>query len=336
MRLKMNPRRWPSFCNQNFATTDVLARDSTKEFKFEMPSSNGVYSLPVGYLAVTGSTIQASQHNPPLEDIAAALTGRLSRDGTAPMTGALALAAGAVGAPGLAFASDPTTGLYKTAAGFGVAVGGAKVAEFLAGGIIGSRVVGELVHYVGSTVPSSLWVFPVGQTLSRTTYATLWAFAQVEIAAGNLFFNNGNGSTTFGIGDLRGRVIAAPDSSTAILTITSPDGKTLGAIGGTQATALALANLPTGITSANASQAITVSLPGAGKLGYGAIGDLTLFSASATGAFVSVYSPANQWAFTSSISGNNAIAVTSNNTSGSAHLNVQPTMIANCILFVGN
>jgi hypothetical protein len=59
-----------------------------------VPSSNGVYSLPPGYLAVTGSTIQASQHNPPLEDIAAALTLRLSRDGSAPMTGAMQAAVG--------------------------------------------------------------------------------------------------------------------------------------------------------------------------------------------------------------------------------------------------
>jgi hypothetical protein len=48
-----------------------------------MPSSNGVYSLPPGYLAATGTTIQVSQHNPIFEDVAAALTLRLSRDGTA-------------------------------------------------------------------------------------------------------------------------------------------------------------------------------------------------------------------------------------------------------------
>jgi hypothetical protein len=71
-----------------------------------MPSANGVYSLPVGYLAVTGATILASQHNPPLEDIAAALTGRLSRDGTAAMTGAIQLAVGSVTAPGAAFSTE--------------------------------------------------------------------------------------------------------------------------------------------------------------------------------------------------------------------------------------
>jgi hypothetical protein len=79
-----------------------------------MPSSNGVYSLPQGYLAITGATIQASQHNPPLEDIAAALTLRLSRDGSAPMTGALQLASGSVSLPGAVFQVDASSGFDKT------------------------------------------------------------------------------------------------------------------------------------------------------------------------------------------------------------------------------
>lgn len=51
--------------------------------------SNGIYSLPEGYEAETGQTIEASQHNPPLEDIASALTLSLPRNGTAAMTGNL-------------------------------------------------------------------------------------------------------------------------------------------------------------------------------------------------------------------------------------------------------
>lgn len=54
-----------------------------------MPRSNGIYSLPPGYLAVSGQTIQPSQHNPPLEDLAQAMTDSLPRDGTAGMTGPL-------------------------------------------------------------------------------------------------------------------------------------------------------------------------------------------------------------------------------------------------------
>lgn len=56
----------------------------------------GVYSLPGGYQAVTGQTIQASQHNPPLEDIASALTNSLPRNGAAPMTDDLDMADNAI------------------------------------------------------------------------------------------------------------------------------------------------------------------------------------------------------------------------------------------------
>lgn len=47
--------------------------------------SNGRFSLASGYLAVTGQTILASQHNPPLEDIASGLSSTLLRTGVAPM-----------------------------------------------------------------------------------------------------------------------------------------------------------------------------------------------------------------------------------------------------------
>lgn len=48
--------------------------------------SNGVYSLPTGYLAVSGEDILPEQHNAPLQDIATALTGSLPRNGSAAMT----------------------------------------------------------------------------------------------------------------------------------------------------------------------------------------------------------------------------------------------------------
>ena len=51
-----------------------------------MPRISGVYQLPPSYRAVSGETIRVEQHNPPLEDIAEALTGSLPRDGSAPMT----------------------------------------------------------------------------------------------------------------------------------------------------------------------------------------------------------------------------------------------------------
>lgn len=56
-----------------------------------MPRSSGTYSLPPGYAGVPGTNILVSQHNPPLEDIAQALTDSLPRDGSAPMVGQLAM-----------------------------------------------------------------------------------------------------------------------------------------------------------------------------------------------------------------------------------------------------
>lgn len=48
--------------------------------------SNGVYTLPAGYLAVADELIQPEQHNQPLEDIEQALTDSMPRNGAAPMT----------------------------------------------------------------------------------------------------------------------------------------------------------------------------------------------------------------------------------------------------------
>lgn len=56
-----------------------------------MPRTSGNYSLPPVYLAEVGTEIQPSQHNIPLEDIGQALTESLPRDGSAPLTGNLAM-----------------------------------------------------------------------------------------------------------------------------------------------------------------------------------------------------------------------------------------------------
>jgi microcystin-dependent protein len=213
-----------------------------------MPSdANGVYSLPSGSTAVTGEIIQASTHNTPIEDIASAMSQRLIRSGVAPMTGPLKIVDGAVGSPAVKFSTDGTTGFYKTTNGIGVSVGGTKVAEFTSSGA--SRMIGELIPWILSSLPDG-WVFPYGQTLSRTTYADLWVIAQDEISNGSSFFNNGNGTTTFGIGDMRGRVPAGKDdmggSAASRLTSTyfGADATVLGAAGGSQTNTIVTANLP--------------------------------------------------------------------------------------------
>jgi microcystin-dependent protein len=46
-----------------------------------------------------------------------------------------------------------------------------------------------------------------GQQVSRSTYANLWAFAQEQSLITTGLFTNGNGSTTFGLPDFRGRAV---------------------------------------------------------------------------------------------------------------------------------
>ena len=70
-----------------------------------MPRSSGIFTLVPGYFATDGTTIEVSQHNPPLEDIAQALTDSLPRDGSAPMTGNLAMGSNKI--TGLAAATNP-------------------------------------------------------------------------------------------------------------------------------------------------------------------------------------------------------------------------------------
>jgi microcystin-dependent protein len=97
---------------------------------------------------------------------------------------------------------------------------------------------------------AALCVLPYGQTLSRATFADLWAFAQPKSLLGNTFYNNGNGTTTFGIGDLRGRVIAGKDNmgGTAAGRLTSSffgaDGKIIGSVGGAESNTLTSAQIP--------------------------------------------------------------------------------------------
>lgn len=155
--------------------------------------SNGNYTLPPGYLAVTGQDILASQHNPPLEDLGVAITGSLPRNGSAGLLAPLNL--GAHKAINAAAATDP-----------GDLVTLAQVqAMFAAAGLIPT---GALVPMTGTAAQTG-YLVANGQSVLRATYPALWTFAQ---ASGNLAatqggktpgqYGPGDGSTTFTLPDL--------------------------------------------------------------------------------------------------------------------------------------
>jgi microcystin-dependent protein len=283
-----------------------------------------VYSLPSGYLAVTGEVIQASQHNPALEDLASAMSQRLMRSGAAPMTGPLKIVDGTVGSPGLQFSNATSTGIYKTADGFGISIGGSRVAEFVAGGIVkGAKFIGEIFDWTGTAAPA-LCVLPYGQTLSRTTYADLWEFAQTEIAAGNTFYNNGNGTTTFGIGDCRGRVRASRDNmggtdAGRLTDAVAGIGDTMGEAGGAQTHTLTASQLPSSIPYTDTGHTHAVSF----RLGVG------------DGGLIPKGGSADNSTFLGSTVSTATTGITINPSGGSAHNNVQPTIVMHCALFAG-
>ncbi len=80
----------------------------------EKPSDgSGNYSLPAGYLAVAGQIIQPSQHNPPLEDVASALSDSISRTGVTAITADIPLAGFKL--TGLGDATNPGDALSQQA-----------------------------------------------------------------------------------------------------------------------------------------------------------------------------------------------------------------------------
>ena len=98
---------------------------------------------------------------------------------------------------------------------------------------------GGMLDYTTLSVPNSSFVFPVGQALSRTVYAALFA-------AYSTYYGAGDGTTTFNIIDMRGRVGIAPDGGAGRMA-----GVGLNGAGGVNGAvqALAATNLPPHIHS---------------------------------------------------------------------------------------
>lgn len=103
--------------------------------------------------------------------------------------------------------------------------------------------IGALLPYIGTTAPSSNYVLTYGQAISRTTYSALFALCSTA-------YGTGDGSTTFNVPDIRGRVIAGQDDmgGTSADRLTNQtggvDGDTLGATGGAETYALSTSEMP--------------------------------------------------------------------------------------------
>lgn len=172
------------------------------------------------------------------------------------------------------------------------------------------------------TAPNSSFVFPIGQAISRTTYATLFA-------AMGTTFGTGDGSTTFNLPDKTERVSVMKATSASRLTSSFFGGNStvLGAVGGAESLTLTLNQIPAGIIS---SGGVTGSFGSSN--GAWVNNNAGLSSSPATGGPNGQLSGTAGFVgqVTGSITGTATVA--SSNTNGAAHRTVQPTIVCNYII----
>ena len=156
---------------------------------------------------------------------------------------------------------------------------------------------GALMPYAGTSAPTG-FLLCYGQAISRSTYADLFSAISTT-------YGTGDGSSTFNLPDLRGRVVAGQDdmggSSADRLTDQTGglNGDTLGDTGGSETHTLSTAQMPAHTHTVAAQQQVGGDSTNRG--GSGQLGAAATITTSSTG-------------------------------SGSAHNNVQPTIILNYII----
>jgi microcystin-dependent protein len=172
------------------------------------------------------------------------------------------------------------------------------------------------MDYWAPTAPNTSFAFPIGQAISRTTYATLFALIGTT-------YGGGDGSTTFNLPDKTGRVSAMKEAVATRLTATHFGGNSanLGAVGGLETHTLNTTQIPAH-THAN-----TLNDPGHVH-GGGQANNQNASGGTNNQIQISWFGGAvNTSLATTGMTITNASAG-----GGAAHNNVQPTIICNYII----
>ncbi len=183
---------------------------------------------------------------------------------------------------------------------------------------------GAITGYGGSSAPAG-WLLCDGSAVSRTTYASLFSAIATT-------YGVGDGSTTFNLPDLRGRVLAGQDdmggSAAGRLTTAGSgvDGATLGATGGAQSVTLTAAE--SGLPAHEHSLTWAKSLSGSALAQNFLDPNATTSPMTATEGGFSV-PPNATTVLTPAIAKATAVAAAA---ASSAHTNTQPTLVANSII----
>jgi len=175
---------------------------------------------------------------------------------------------------------------------------------------------GAGMDYWLPTAPNSSFVFPVGQAISRVTYAAL--FSQMGTTYGP-----GDGSTTFNLPDKTGRVSAMKEAVATRLTSGYFGGNStvMGAVGGSESHTLITGEIPSHI------HANTLNDPG--HVHGGGQATSQNGAGGTNGSFLAMWfnGPTNTNLAATGVTINNVAAG-----GGTPHAIVQPTIICNYII----
>jgi microcystin-dependent protein len=186
--------------------------------------------------------------------------------------------------------------------------------------------VGTIIPYAGSEAPAG-WLFCDGQEVSRTEYAKLFAVI-------GTIYGAGDGSTTFNLPNLKGRVLVHRDNA-------DTDFDTLGKIGGAKTHILTVDEIP--------SHSHSISDDGSHNHTISSDGDhIHSIQCSTSTSYISSISHTGNGGARSALTkpagahnhggatGNNGIhnhgGATGNTGSGQAHNNLQPYFVINYII----
>lgn len=188
----------------------------------------------------------------------------------------------------------------------------------LMGPVIAGLAAGSVIDYAGATAPAG-WLLCYGQSLLRASFPDLFTAIGVVFGATD--------GSHFSLPDLRGRVVAGRDNmggsaANILTTVMTPDGNTLGAIGGTQRHVL--------VTGELAAHAHTYTDPGHTHM----VNETNMYQDAGGPVVASGALPAQPIQPTLTTNG---VGITIDDTgSDAAHLNTQPSMIMNKIIKVYN
>lgn len=196
----------------------------------------------------------------------------------------------------------------------------ATVAQTVRNGFVPAGVVQP---FAGSDAPPG-WLLCAGQAVSRTTYAALFA------AIGTIY-GAGDGSTTFNLPDMRGRVPGGKDDmgGTAANRLTTAgsgvNGAALGAAGGAETHTLTSEQIP-GHTHTASTNTVADHTHDGIVTGTGSIANVATTGASQAG------SPNNAGSTGAAGSHSHTVTVNANTGGDGPHNNTQPTLVLNYII----